>query len=172
LAGAIPQEGEDHIRRLTEEYDRLAAHDAGGRLRLQRSIYREMERWLDRAEFVPLLQEPTVARMVTEAIRFRHGRTWNVLEYVVMPNHVHMFIEVLRGSLKSTLEQFKRWTGHRAKLLELAGHRFWQDEWFDHWSRSAEQDERIIEYIRQNPVKAGFVCDYRDWPYGSWRAAE
>jgi hypothetical protein len=171
LAGAIPQEGEEQIRRLAEEYDRLAEGDATGRLQLQREIYAEMERWLDRAESVSYLTEPAVARMVIEAVAHRHGRTWNVLEYVLMPSHLHLFFEVLDGGLKRGLEDFKRWTGHRGmELLRNAVERFWQDEWFDHWSRSDEQDERIREYIRQNPVKAGLVKEYGNWPYGSWNA--
>src|SRR5262249_46336172 len=87
--------------------------------------YAEMERWLDRAETVSYLQQPTVARMVVEAIAHRHSRIWNVLEYVVMPNHVHLFFEILGGGLKHTMEEFKRWTGHRGKaLLESAEERF------------------------------------------------
>jgi type I restriction enzyme R subunit/putative DNA methylase len=171
LAGAIPEEGEERIHRLAQEYDQLAANDAEGHRKLHRSIYAEMERWLDRAEVVAHLREPPVAEMLMEAIAFRQGRSWNVLEYVVMPNHLHLFFELLSAGLKDTLEQFKRWTGHRAKaLLRMEETRFWQDEWFDHWSRSDEQDERISEYIRQNPVKAGLVRDHREWPFGSWSA--
>ena len=171
LAGAIPQEGEERVRQLAEEYDQLARNDADGRLQLQRHIYAEMEHWLDRAESVSHLREPAVARVVAEAIAFRHDRVWNVLEYVIMPNHVHLFFEVLDGGLKHTVEEFKRWTGRLGKsLVASVGERFWQDEWFDHWSRSDEQDERITDYIRQNPVKAGLVTDFRDWPYGSWNA--
>jgi len=86
-----------------------------------------------------------------------------------MPNHIHLFFELLKAGLKEVLEDFKSWTGGRAaRLTSLDDDRFWQREWFDHWSRSDDEDERIIAYIRQNPVKAGLVSDYRDWPYGSW----
>ncbi len=173
LAGAIPQQGQDRIRALAAEHDKLAEYAKDARLELQRRIYAEMESWLDRADCVSHLRRPDVAPMILESIAFRHGRTWNMLEYVVMPSHVHLFFEVLDGTLKNGLEQFKRWTGHRAsELLGLEGQRFWQDEWFDHWSRSDEEDERIIEYIRQNPVKANLVTKYQDWPYGSWSAGK
>jgi REP element-mobilizing transposase RayT len=169
LAGAIPPQGQERIHAMTQEYEKLSEHDAEGRLNVQRRIYREMESWLDRTDFAADLQRPDVARMVIDAIRFRQGTTWNMLEYVVMPSHLHLFFELRREGLKHCLEQFKRWTGHEAaKLLGREGPRFWQDEWFDHWSRSDEEDEKIIEYIRQNPVKAKLVKDYRDWPYGSW----
>jgi REP element-mobilizing transposase RayT len=173
LVGAIPQEGQDRITALARKDDELPVHDSESWLRLQRLIYAEMERWLDRAEYTAYLQHPRVAQILIDAIRFRQGKTWNVLEYVVMPSHLHLFLELLVEDLKTSLERFKRWTGHQAaKLLELEGKRFWQDEWFDHWSRSDEQDERIIEYIRQNPVKAKLVERHQDWPYGSWSCVE
>ena len=109
--------------------------------------------------------------MVVEAIEHRRRRgDWQVFEYVVMPTHVHLFGEFGARGLKEILEDFKRWTGHRAAaILAAGGARFWQREWFDHWSRSDEEDERIVNYIRNNPVKAGLVQLYTDWPYGSWR---
>ncbi len=65
-----------------------------------------------------------------------------------------------------TVRDFKRWTGKQAaKWIELKHGDFWEREWFDHWSRSPEEDLKIIDYIRNNPVKAGFVNDARDWPW-------
>jgi hypothetical protein len=91
--------------------------------------------------------------------------------YVIMPTHLHLFGEIGNRGLKETLEDFKRWTGHRAaEILKQDGDRFWQREWFDHWSRSDEEDEKIIKYIQNNPVKARLVSNYIDWPYGSWIA--
>jgi REP element-mobilizing transposase RayT len=108
--------------------------------------------------------------MIVEAIEHRqqHG-DWQMFEYVVMPTHIHLYGEIGVGGLTGTLEDFKRWTGHRAsKLLGVDGQRFWQREWFDHWSRSDEEDERIVQYIRNNPVKAGLAKKFADWPHGSW----
>ncbi len=92
-----------------------------------------------------------------------------MFEYVVMPTHLHLFCELGTAGLKGTLEDFKRWTGHEAMqhLPGLDSEQFWQREWFDHWSRSDEEDERIVAYIRNNPVKAGLVADYRQWPFRS-----
>lgn len=103
-----------------------------------------------------------------EAIRFREndGR-WIVHDFVLMPSHLHLFLRVPNRTLKESMEDFKRWTGHQAsKLVDLPDGRFWQDEWFDHWSRSDEQDERIIRYIQQNPVAAGLEKNASDW---KWR---
>ncbi|MBW3540543.1 MAG: transposase [Planctomycetes bacterium] len=185
LAGAIPAKAYERIHQISRDLDRLstaiaASPQAAGRpdarsayearLRVQRQIFKEMERWLDRSEHVSHLHRPEVAAMVMEAIEHRQQTgVWNMFEHVLMPNHVHLFFEVLKNSLKWVLEDFKRWTGHQAaKLIDLSGKRFWQDEWFDHWSRSDEEDERIARYIRRNPETAGLVKSHLDWPYGSW----
>ena len=169
LAGAIPGAGQRRIREITAELGRLSTNSLGQRLRIQRSIFREMERWLDRAVRNAHLNNRDVAQHVADAIRFRHEeRIWNVFEWVVMPNHVHLFFELVNGRLKNVMEGFKRWTAHKAfEIITTDTETFWQREWFDHWSRSDDEDDRIIAYIQKNPVKAGLVTDYHDWPFGS-----
>lgn len=169
LAGAIPQAGQDRVRELAAELRRLPTGSGDSSLNASHRVFAEIEAWLDRAEDVRHLQEPRIAHAIREAIRFRQGSVWDMLEHVVMPNHLHLFFELAQPGLKSALERFKRWTSNRAnRILETPGRRFWQDEWFDHWSRSDAEDDRIIDYIRRNPVKAGLVNRHEDWPFGSW----
>ena len=168
LAGAIPSQGMQRIQQLsTELQKREDNQSAEASMPLMRTIFREMELWLDRTEHNTLLNNFKIAEIVVEAIHHRvQFQRWNVYEFVIMPSHIHLFLSVLQGTLKDSMEDFKRWTGHQAaKLAELPNGRFWQDEWFDHWSRSDEQDERIIKYIQQNPVTAGLVQSASDWQY-------
>lgn len=169
LSGAIPQQGQQRILAASAELRAAqASHDQ--RLKLQRRIFAEMEAWLDRAERRTELADPRVAEMVAEAIEHRVQQgVWTMFEYVLMPSHVHLFFELGNERLKPALEGFKDWTGSRAaRILRFDQERVWQKEWFDHWSRSDDEDERIVEYIRQNPVKAGLVADFSQWAYGSW----
>ncbi|MDP7014324.1 MAG: transposase [Pirellulaceae bacterium] len=171
LAGAIPEPAMEQIRSISEALQNGATRQTPDScVELHRRVFAEMERWLDRAPAATELTDPAVAPMVMEAIEFRQSKErWNMLEFALMPSHLHLFLEVLKGTLKETMEDFKRWTGHRAlEILDRSGERFWQDEWFDHWSRSDEEDERITTYIRRNPETAGLVSNYRDWPWGSW----
>ena len=41
---------------------------------------------------------------------------------------------------------------------------FWHHESYDHYVRDEELN-RIIQYIVNNPVKAGMVEDWRDWKF-------
>ena len=172
LAGAIPSQGMQRIQQLsTELQKREDNQSAEASMPLMRTIFREMELWLDRTEHNTLLNNFKIAEIVVEAIQHRvQLHRWIVYEFVIMPSHIHLFLSVLQGTLKDSMEDFKRWTGHQAaKLAELPNGRFWQDEWFDHWSRSDEQDERIMKYIQQNPVTAGLAKSASDWPYRQYK---
>ena len=46
---------------------------------------------------------------------------------------------------------------------------YWQTETFDHWARDEAEMYRIIEYIENNPVKAGLVERPEDWYWSSAR---
>jgi putative transposase len=170
VAGAIPYSAQNRIRAEVARLEKFVPYDRNAHWRIQREIFREMESWLDRSSRNPYLANPRIAEMLVEAIDYRSNvGIWRMMEYVVMPNHVHLFFEILRGSLKSVLEGFKVWTGRQAaKLTDLAQDRFWQREWFDRWSRSDAEDERIMAYIRNNPKRARLVRNFHEWPYGSW----
>ncbi len=165
--GAIPREVAEEIRK---ESKCLLHYRGNDLLERKREILRKKEMWLDRTDAANVLATPPVAQMIQEAIAHRAAReVWRVYAYVIMPSHLHLLVEPLAGELPDVLKDFKRWTGHQGIRLTLApDKRFWADEWFDHWSRSPEYGEKIVEYIQQNPVKAGLVKDYTEWPYGGW----
>ncbi len=54
--------------------------------------------------------------------------------------------------------------GHANRLLGRTG-AFWQHESYDHFVRDAGELERIIAYVASNPVRAGLVTDWQDWPW-------
>jgi REP element-mobilizing transposase RayT len=172
LAGALPEAGSRRVRELSAQYGDAVRNGQDG-LRLRRAVFREMELWLHTSSQVTHLVQPAVAGLVTEAIRHRQEQgVWEVFAYVLMPNHIHLFVRVLQGSLRATMESFKSWTGGAAaSMLGLQAGRFWQREWFDHWSRSGSEDEKISQYVRANPVKAGLVRTSAEWPHGSWPAS-
>ena len=58
------------------------------------------------------------------------------------------------------------------QVLDRRGSPFWQDESFDHWVRSAEELEYWIEYVENNPVKAGLVESKDQWRWSSASAGD
>jgi REP element-mobilizing transposase RayT len=166
IAGALPRVAQQEIRAKSLELASFRNSKSLDWLVKQRAMFVAMEKWLDNANTNLWLTKPTVAAMIVEAIQTREDRgDWKVHEFVIMGNHIHLFCEFRAKGMKRVMEDFKRWTGHRAAELISIGDRFWQREWFDHWSRSDREDDRIINYIRNNPVKAGLVKQWQDWDW-------
>ncbi len=59
----------------------------------------------------------------------------------------------------------KKYTARRInKILHRSGP-FWMDESYDHVIRTADELERTIQYVLNNPVKAGLVASWEEWPW-------
>ena len=128
------------------------------------------ERFLDRAGFGPCwLQDPRIAACVEDCILRGALQLcqYQLLAYVVMPNHVHLLIEP-GTSVERITHGIKGVSARDAnRILKRAGVTFWQAESFDHWVRKPAEGERICRYIENNPVKAGFVSRVEDWKWSS-----
>ena len=94
-------------------------------------------------------------------------RNFNIAvgRYVIMPDHVHLFI---RGGHDFRLG---RWVGAlkqtlaRAAKLSRAKTQLWEEGFFDRVLRSDESYSQKWNYIRENPARAGLANSPEDWPY-------
>jgi REP element-mobilizing transposase RayT len=94
-------------------------------------------------------------------------RFYELHAWVVMPNHVHAILEP-HTAMPTIMRWLKGRTGRVAnQILSRTGTPFWQDESFDHWVRSAEELQDLIEYVENNPVKAGMVEAKEHWRWSS-----
>ena len=88
--------------------------------------------------------------------------TWNVIAAILMPDHVHLLIAPLDrdaavGNASAAIKRFMR--------QELLANWQWQPGSFDRLLRSDESAEQKWQYTRENPVRAGLVKEWADWPY-------
>ena len=68
-------------------------------------------------------------------------------------------------ALSRIMHSLKRHTALKAnKILERRG-KFWQHESYDHVVRDEAELKRIRQYVLNNPVKAGLVAEFQDWPW-------
>jgi len=131
-------------------------------------VFLVIDRLLDNARNGPLyLRQPEIAAMVEEAIRRRNGDPYQLHNYVVMANHVHLLITPhLRVSrLMQSLKRFTAREGNR--ILGLTGNPFWQDESYDRLVRDEQEFRRIASYIEMNPVRAGLVATPEEFRWSS-----
>ena len=128
------------------------------------------EQFLDQGGFGPLwLRNAEIAKQVESCILrgANELRQYALLAYVVMPNHVHLLMEPrlplrrITGGIKGVSAQ------NANRILKRTGQPFWQGESFDHWVRTPRECQKIVQYIEDNPVKAGLAAVPRAWPWSS-----
>jgi len=86
--------------------------------------------------------------------------------YVIMPDHVHFFAAFSPASpaLWLWMKSLKNALSKTLRLMNIRP-RHWEKDYFDHVIRSAESYEQKWLYVRENPVRAGLVTRWEDWPY-------
>ncbi len=153
---------------------------------------KRLDAWLDAGHGSCALRHSELAACVVDTWQRFVGERYDLLAWVVMPNHVHVLISVYRGmALGKIVQSWKSYTGRRIQqFLEeeeeadcRAGARRSQDRsqtgavWMrEYWDR-AIRDERhflaTLNYIHANPVKAGLVAAPEDWQWSSaWRGPD
>jgi len=131
---------------------------------------RRIQNTLDRGHGNVWLKNPCIARMVEESLLYFDGERYSIHSWVVMPNHVHGLITPKEQiSLSDILHSWKSYTAKEANRILGRKGRFWQDEYFDRYIRSAGHFKEMVKYIEENPVKAGLCRKAEDWPFGSAR---
>ena len=99
------------------------------------------------------------------AMRGYKGKGIAVGRYVLMPDHIHLFV---RGGDAFSLPQWARMLKQVvAKKLRQLGHEpeYWQRGCFDHLIRHSESYAEKWQYVRDNPVRAELVKIPGAWPY-------
>lgn len=113
----------------------------------------------------PLLAYNTVHEAFIEAAKIV-GRAGNAVgRYVIMPDHVHVFLRIASAgqlglAVKCIREGItKRLRKDRPRIT------VWQGGFFDHLMRTGESYSEKWAYVRENPVRAGLVKQAEEWPY-------
>lgn len=125
-----------------------------------------------------LIQEK-VAKKVIDALFYHDTDLYDLYEFVVLPNHVHILLRPLPDEENEedrdsfyTLERInKSLKGYTARianeLLNRTGNPFWQTESYDHWVRDQEEYTNIVQYIQSDPLRSNLVDDPSNWKWSS-----
>jgi putative transposase len=69
--------------------------------------------------------------------------------------------------LAAIMHSLKSFTGNKANEVLGRYGSFWQHESYDRWVRDLDELERIVNYIRFNPVRAGLCDSPAKWQFSS-----
>jgi putative transposase len=117
--------------------------------------------WLGRSE---------VAQLVEEALLYFDKDRYRLLAWCIMPNHVHMVVEPSeRHALDRIVHSWKSFTATSANQILGRSGAFWHRDYFDRFIRDEGHLNRTIEYVENNPVKAGLTSKPAQWLWSSAR---
>jgi putative transposase len=89
---------------------------------------------------------------------------FDVVGYVVMPEHVHLLVsEPARESLSVALQGLKLSVARRAKTRP-----FWLPRYYDFNVQTEAKRFEKLNYMHWNPMKRGLVERLEDWRWSSY----
>ena len=118
------------------------------------------------------MKKERIAKIVSDSLHFWDNNSIELYCYCIMSNHVHVVFRLLdetetvhEKQLNVVMHSIKRYSAREAnKILGRQGE-FWMSESYDYLIRHDDELGRIMEYVLDNPVKAGLCKERKDWKW-------
>ncbi len=130
---------------------------------------RKIEEWLDRGHGECWLRRPDVAKLIEQNLFENNGQNYLLQGWVLMPNHLHLIVDVWDVPLAKLISGWKGKTSRLANQLLHRTGKFWQEDYFDTLVRDEAHLKKAVRYTEKNPMKAFLAKEVRDWPWSSAR---
>jgi putative transposase len=114
----------------------------------------------------PYLNTPSARDTFLQSLEStRKKYAFEVLGYVVMPEHVHLLVSEPREKPLATAIQ-----ALKLSVSKLSTQRpFWLTRYYDFNVFTHNKLIDKLHYMHMNPVERGLVSAQKDWPYSSYR---
>ena len=115
-----------------------------------------------------LLQSERNATLLIDVLRsYVAAGKFYLHDFVVMPDHVHLILKPMDSlTLSRIMKGIKGVSANRLNQLRHRSGAFWQAESFDRILRNEQEFEEKLQYMLDNPVKAGLAAT--GWEYDGW----
>ena len=96
-----------------------------------------------------------------------HFDGWFVGDYLLMPDHVHLFARAATDAkpLAQWVETWKSLSSRQLKTQLGLEPPLWQRDYFDRFLRSADNYSEKWDYVAMNPVRKKLCEKPDDWPW-------
>lgn len=98
---------------------------------------------------------------------YRREHKFLIHGFVLMRDHFHLLLSPTETTLPRAMQFIKGGFSYRAKKESGVNLEIWERGYVDHRIRDTNDYRRHIEYIDQNPVRAGIVTRVGDYAYSS-----
>ncbi|TDU64254.1 transposase IS200 family protein [Prosthecobacter fusiformis] len=161
LADALPQEKLNELRGAKASWE--AAHPKPWTVEESEAFDQifdaQVEHWLAADMGACVLRQWKVREPLRDTLHHGDGHNYDLLSYVIMPNHVHVLFRLRPGSsLESVIQAWKSISSRRiGKILGQMGG-LWQEGYRDTLIRGPEHLQRVLHYIEKNPKEASLLA--------------
>ncbi len=132
------------------------------------ALAKRIARYEDAGHGSCVLRDPACAEIVQTAFLHFDGERYRLMEWCVMPNHVHVLIHCCFGTtLGEIVRSWKTFTARKINESHKTHGVLWAPDYFDRYIRDLDHLADARAYIRNNPVKAGLCHPPEDWPWSS-----
>ena len=121
----------------------------------------------------PFFSNDKAAEILLNSIRkVQRKNPFELVAYCILFDHLHLLITLPSGdkSFSQKIRGIKRYTTLALRqLLNVHDLIVWQDRFWEHTIRNESDFKNHFDYIHYNPTKHGYVEDYADWVWSSYR---
>jgi 1-hydroxy-2-methyl-2-(E)-butenyl 4-diphosphate synthase len=104
-----------------------------------------------------LFNDDQNAKLIADALHHFNGSRYDLLAWCIMPNHVHVLVKLAQDEeLEKILHSWKSFTSNEINKRSGTSGSIWQKESYDHLIRDGKDFRNQIDYVLNNPTKAGF----------------
>jgi putative transposase len=138
------------------------------RLTLDNACYHIMARGNQKQK--TFIEEADFMKYLDLLRHYKRKYSFNLYGYCLMPNHVHLILEVKKRSCLGKIMQGlnQTYTIWFNKKYTKVGH-LWQGRYKSMVIQNNKYLLECIEYVELNPVRAGLSKSPFDYPWSSWQ---
>ena len=166
LFGSMPKEILSELNKLSNQELKIGFNQL--ELLKIENILNKYEELLNTNNYLPrYLSNESIAEICQRTIHYYDDNQYKLICYCIMPNHIHLIFTLLPNNkgISKIMQSIKRTSANESnKVLNKEG-TFWQAESFDRLIRDDKELYFTINYVLENPVKAGLIDDLGKWKY-------
>ena len=154
LADSLPRE---KAVKLNEIKDRFVANhprpwDDAVRFEYSNLLSPYIMKLLDNGYGSCLLKYADVRQIVSDALHYNDGKKYRLIAFVIMPNHVHLLIQMIgENCVEPVIHSIKSYSSSAINKMKCRKGSVWMREYFDRIIRSEDHLKSTLHYILSNP---------------------
>lgn len=107
---------------------------------------------LDKGYGSCILKDSAIRKVVSDSLKYWDGNKYNLVAYVIMPNHVHAIFHLFgQHTIESVIHSIKSYSSNTINKITMHSGSIWMKEYFDRIIRGEEHLNSCINYILVNP---------------------